>query len=175
MRRTLLRPAAILLVALTALAAYSAVAALGQASDPGTPLTKEEYFEQSVGVMAKVDKANFLLLKLDIHHFPRRQCAKEARRYDRRLVGIFNEASTVIPPPEISGIHDRLKTQAVNVLNAIHRISRRVKSGKVICGYDIEHPAPNRIGVKASKAYERSGFDQTLQQLRDLGYVPSGE
>jgi hypothetical protein len=82
----------------------------------------------------------------------------------------------VNPPPEIAPIHADLLQRGQHVVDGIGRAANRAAHRKLVCGYETDLPIPpNRISRKLSLIYDRSGFDQTLQKLRDLGYVPSGE
>jgi hypothetical protein len=126
--------------------------------------------------MVDVDEAiNASYSKLALHAFPPKKCSRIAHRFDERLATTLAEARTVVPPPEIASINADLLGRGQRVVDGINRTANRALHRKLVCGYDIVRPAPNRISRKISLVYERSGFDPTLQKLRDLGYVPSGK
>jgi len=176
MREKLIARAATGLVLAVGAVAFSSSAASSDTGDPGTPLTKEQYFDRSIQLMTEVDEAiNARYYQLALRAFPPKKCARIARRFNGRLASILAEAQTVNPPPEIASINSDLLVHGQQVVDGIGRAARRARHRKFVCGYDIVHPAPNRISRKISLVFERSGFDSTLQKLRDMGYVPSGE
>jgi hypothetical protein len=163
-------------VATTAAAALlSGGSAVGQA--PGAPLTKPEYFATSVRLMTKVDLAiSARYYKLALHQFPPKKCARITRQMDAELESALSEARAVVPPPEIAAIHADLVQRGQRTVAGIDRAASRARHRKLVCGYDAALPIPpNRVSRRISRIYDRSGFDPTLQKLRDLEYVPSGE
>jgi hypothetical protein len=170
--RTALGPA---LIVVAALALVAFVGTAGSQTPSGQPLTKQEYFNESIRFMEKEAKTNGLYYKLALDPLPPKKCASEARRYHGKLAQLLTEGTAVVPPPEIAEIHARLLATGGQVVRRIGRIAKRAKSGKVVCGEDFAHPAENEVARKIYRAYQRSGFDPTLEQLRNLGYVPSGE
>jgi hypothetical protein len=176
MRGKLIARAAAGLVLAVVNVVFFSSAASSDTGDPGTPLTKEQYFDRSIQLMTEVDEAiNARYDQLEARAFPPKKCARIARRFNGRLASILAEAQTINPPPEIASINSDLLVRGQQVVNGIDRAARRARHRKFVCGYDIVHPAPNRISRKISLVFERSGFDPTLQKLRDMGYVPSGE
>ena len=164
---------AIAVIAVTT--AISVRTATGQTT--GEPLTKSEYFATSVRLMTDVDLAiSARYYKLALHPFPPKKCARMARDMDAELASALAEAKLVIPPPEIASINAVLVQRGQQIVAGIDRAASRARHGKLVCGYDLAEPVPpNRISQKISRIYDRSGFDPTLQKLRDMGYVPSGE
>ena len=153
--------------------AIAVSSAAGQA--PSRPLTKQQYFETSVGLMSAVDKAiNRFYYRLALHRYPPKKCARMTRRFDGRLSPLLTEAEAVIPPAEIADIHADLMQRGGWVVGNIDRLAKLAATRRLVCGDNLRHPPPNRISRRISLVYERSGFDETLQALRDLGYVPSG-
>jgi hypothetical protein len=167
-------PACAVLAASTIAVGFAASA--GSQTPSGQPLTRDRYFAESIQVMEEVDRAiNRSYYRLALRAFRPKKCARITRRFDQRLASIRAETTPVVPPPEIASIHADLLARGQLVIDGIGRVANRARHKKLVCGYDIAHPAPNRVSRKISLVYEHSGFDQTLQQLRDLGYVPSGE
>jgi hypothetical protein len=160
------------LIAATAIY-LGAGSAAGQAE--GTPLTKSEYFNASVHFFEEQAPTDRLYYKMAVVEFPQKRCAALAHRYDNRLAAILTEATEIVPPPEIASIHAALLQAGQRNVIGISRAAKRARHGKLVCGEDIEHPVKNELADRIYRVYQRSGFDQALQQLRDLGYIPSGE
>jgi hypothetical protein len=152
-----------------------AVAGQSRSQTPGAPLTKEEYQQQAFHFGDEVVKTNRLYYDLALEPFPRKKCGAGVRKYHRMLSAILGEASPLVPPPEIADIHARLMAGAGRIVRGVAHIAKRAQRGRLVCGYDIEHPAPNEVGNKINRAYFRSGFDPALNQLYGLGYVLGGE
>jgi hypothetical protein len=151
------------------------VPADGESQTAGVPLSKEEYQQQAFHFDSEVGKANRIYYDLAVESLPRAKCGAGARRYHRKLAAILAEASPILPPPEIADVHGRLMAGARHIVRGVARIAKRAQSGRVICGYDIEHPGANEIGVKVEHAYSRSGFEAPLDKLYELDYILGGE
>jgi hypothetical protein len=151
------------------------VTSAGSQAPSDRPLTKQEYFEESLHFMGEESKSERLYYKMAVHDLPRSKCAASARKYRHKLAHMTGEASPLIPPPEIADIHTRLLTEATGIVRKVARIARQTKTGRWVCGDDLEHPRSNEIADGIYRAYRRSDLEPTLQQLRDLGYIPSGE
>jgi hypothetical protein len=163
----------VLAVGATTLVAF--VATAGSQTPSAQPLTKQEYFDQSLHYMDEESHSERLYYKVAVHELPRSKCAASARKYQGKLAHMVDEAAPVIPPPEIADIHGRLLTEAGGIVRKAARVAKQAKTGRWVCGDDLEHPRPNEISDRIYRIYRRSGLEPTLQQLRDLGYLPSGE
>jgi hypothetical protein len=166
-------PAAILAVALAL--GLMVVSADGDSQTPGAPLTKSEYFSESFHFMDEESKSEDLYYRLALKNLTRSKCAASARKYDAKLRRMVSEAGEIVPPPEIADLHSRLLMEADGLVRKVARVARQAKSGRWVCGYDLEHPRANDISHRIYRLYGRSGIDSTLEQLADLGYLPSGE
>ncbi len=149
--------------------------AASQTPSAGGPLTKEDYFQESLHFMGEESKSERLYYKMSVRDLPHSKCAASAGKYQRMLAHMTDEARPLIPPPEIAEIHMRLLSQAGGIVRKVGRIARQTRNGRWLCGDDLEHPRANEIAARIYRVYRRSGLEPTLQQLRDLGYVPSGE
>jgi hypothetical protein len=149
--------------------------AMGQAQ--GEPMTRSEYFATSVRLMTEVDLAiSARYYKLALHRYPPKKCARVARQMNSEFASALAEAKLVVPPSEIASINADLIRRGERVVEAIGRAANQARHRKLVCGDDTSLQIPPYwISQRISRIYERSGFDPTLQKLRDLGYVPSGE
>jgi hypothetical protein len=160
---------------IAAIALFAFIATADSQTPSGEPLTKEQYFQESVRFMDRQAETDRLYYKLALDPLPPKKCASEARRYHGKLAQLLTEGTAVVPPTEIAEIHARLAAAGNQVVRRIGRIARRARSGKVVCGEDFARPAKNEVAQKIYRSYQRSAFDPTLEQLRDQGYVPGGE
>ena len=147
----------------------------GDSQTAGAPLSKAEYQQQAFHFESEVAKANRVYYTLAVEPLPRAKCGAGARRYHRKLAAILAEASPLAPPPEIADVHARLMAGARHIVRGVAQIAKRAQSGRVVCGYDIEHPRANEIGSKVDQAYNRSGFGAALDKLYELDYILGGE
>jgi hypothetical protein len=141
----------------------------------GAPLSKEEYQQQAFHFEGEVSKTDGIYYHLAIDHLRPPKCAAGVRRYHRRLAALVDEASPLLPPPEIAEVHARLMTGARRTVRGVSRFAKLAQSGRLICGEDAGETARNAVADKIYAAYRHSGLDQALNQLYDLGYVLGGE
>ena len=151
------------------------VSAEGDSPAPGTPLTKDEYFNETLHFMDEESKSERLYYDIAINPRPRRKCAPVAHHYLSMLRGMLAEAQQVVPPPEIADVNSRLIAAGQKIVRGVSRLAKRTRSGRVVCESDVGEIVKHEFSSEVYDVYLHSRFEQPLQRLRDLGYTLSGE
>jgi hypothetical protein len=134
---------------------------------PGPPLTREQYFAAVRGIVEGSGQRASALFGSIVTELPPEQCAESARRFERSLDRIVDQAETVSPPAHVAQLHRRFLVAARAAVDGVRPALRRAQAGELACGEDMNRAVYDRPATRRAEA--------VVSKIEAEGYLIFGQ